>query len=55
SSPTGSAPMDLRVGERLVRPGSDTAFLSPLHPPLLIGFNPHNCSQYSQQQLQHIQ
>ncbi|KAI2649976.1 Histone deacetylase 7 [Labeo rohita] len=47
--------MDLRVGERLVRPGSDTAFLSPLHPPLLIGFNPHNCSQYSQQQLQHIQ
>uniref|UniRef100_A0A9J7ZBQ3 Histone deacetylase n=1 Tax=Cyprinus carpio carpio TaxID=630221 RepID=A0A9J7ZBQ3_CYPCA len=45
--------MDLRVGERLVRPGSDTAFLSPLHPPLLIGpFNPQHCSQYSQQQLQ---
>uniref|UniRef100_A0A673G5Y9 Histone deacetylase n=1 Tax=Sinocyclocheilus rhinocerous TaxID=307959 RepID=A0A673G5Y9_9TELE len=48
--------MDLRVGERLVRPGSDTAFLSPLHPPLLIGpFNPQHCSQYSQQQLQRIQ
>ncbi|XP_043080793.1 histone deacetylase 7 isoform X2 [Puntigrus tetrazona] len=56
SSPTGPAPMDLRVGERLVRPGSDPAFLSPLHPPLLIGpFNPQHCSQYSQQQLQHIQ
>ncbi|XP_067302938.1 histone deacetylase 7 isoform X2 [Pseudorasbora parva] len=55
-SPTGPAPMDLRVGERLVRPGSDTAFLSPLHPPLLIGpFNPQHCSQYSQPQLQHIQ
>uniref|UniRef100_A0A671KZ44 Histone deacetylase n=1 Tax=Sinocyclocheilus anshuiensis TaxID=1608454 RepID=A0A671KZ44_9TELE len=48
--------MDLRVGERLVRPGSDTAFLSPLHPPLLIGpFNPQHCSQYSHQQLQRIQ
>ncbi|XP_059397049.1 histone deacetylase 7-like isoform X1 [Carassius carassius] len=48
--------MDLRVGERLVRPGSDTAFLSPLHPPLLINpFNPQHCSQYSQQQLQRIQ
>ncbi|XP_016092154.1 histone deacetylase 7 isoform X1 [Sinocyclocheilus grahami] len=56
SSPSGPAPMDLRVGERLVRPGSDTAFLSPLHPPLLIGpFNPQHCSQYSQQQLQRIQ
>ncbi|XP_016363096.1 histone deacetylase 7 isoform X4 [Sinocyclocheilus anshuiensis] len=56
SSPTGPAPMDLRVGERLVRPGSDTAFLSPLHPPLLIGpFNPQHCSQYSHQQLQRIQ
>lgn len=54
-SPTGPAPMDLRVGERLVRPGSDSAFLSPLHPPLLIPFNPQHCSQYSQQQLQHIQ
>uniref|UniRef100_A0A673KJ82 Histone deacetylase n=1 Tax=Sinocyclocheilus rhinocerous TaxID=307959 RepID=A0A673KJ82_9TELE len=48
--------MDLRVGERLVRPGSNPVFLSPLHPPLLIGpFNPQHCSQYSQQQLQHIQ
>uniref|UniRef100_A0A672PSI8 Histone deacetylase n=1 Tax=Sinocyclocheilus grahami TaxID=75366 RepID=A0A672PSI8_SINGR len=48
--------MDLRVGERLMRPGSNPAFLSPLHPPLLIGpFNPQHCSQYSQQQLQHIQ
>ncbi|XP_051517905.1 histone deacetylase 7-like isoform X1 [Myxocyprinus asiaticus] len=56
SSPTGPAPMDLRVGERLVRPGSDTAFLSPLHPPLLLSpFNPQHCSQYSQSQLQHIQ
>ncbi|XP_059383254.1 histone deacetylase 7-like [Carassius carassius] len=55
-SPTGPAPMDLRVGERLVRPGSDPAFLSPLHPPLLINpFNPQHCSQYSQQQLQRIQ
>ncbi|XP_016353006.1 histone deacetylase 7-like [Sinocyclocheilus anshuiensis] len=56
SSPTGPAPMDLRVGERLVRPGSNPAFLSPLHPPLLIGpFSPQHCSQYSQQQLQRIQ
>uniref|UniRef100_A0A671L9Q0 Histone deacetylase n=1 Tax=Sinocyclocheilus anshuiensis TaxID=1608454 RepID=A0A671L9Q0_9TELE len=48
--------MDLRVGERLVRPGSNPAFLSPLHPPLLIGpFSPQHCSQYSQQQLQRIQ
>ncbi|XP_039519946.1 histone deacetylase 7-like isoform X1 [Pimephales promelas] len=56
SPPTGPVPMDLRVGERLVRPGSDTAFLSPLHPPLLIGpFSAQHCSQYSQSQLQHIQ
>lgn len=56
-TPEGSVPMDLRVGERLLRPGSgsDTAFLSPLHPPLLIGYNTQHCSQYSQQQLQRIQ
>ncbi|TRY81902.1 hypothetical protein DNTS_034455, partial [Danionella cerebrum] len=52
--------MDLRVGERLLRPASDTAFLSalhpPLHPPLLIGpFSPQHCSQYSQPQLQRLQ
>ncbi|XP_065142540.1 histone deacetylase 7 isoform X3 [Paramisgurnus dabryanus] len=48
--------MDLRVGERLVRPGSDTAFLSPLHPPLLLSpFNTQHCSQYSQPQMQRIQ
>uniref|UniRef100_A0A3Q1HA46 Histone deacetylase n=1 Tax=Anabas testudineus TaxID=64144 RepID=A0A3Q1HA46_ANATE len=28
--------MDLRVGERGMRPGSDTALLTPLHPPLLL-------------------
>ncbi|XP_051961887.1 histone deacetylase 7-like isoform X1 [Xyrauchen texanus] len=56
SSPAGPTHMDLRVGERLVRPGSDTAFLSPLHPPLLLSpFNPQHCSQYSHSQLQHIQ
>ncbi|XP_073669140.1 histone deacetylase 7 isoform X2 [Paramisgurnus dabryanus] len=55
-SRVGSAPMDLRVGERLVRPGSDTAFLSPLHPPLLLSpFNTQHCSQYSQPQMQRIQ
>ncbi|KAJ8409206.1 hypothetical protein AAFF_G00242270 [Aldrovandia affinis] len=51
SSPSGLAPMDLRVGQRLVRPGSDTAMLTPLPPPFL----PLPCSQFSQQQLhQHI-
>ncbi|XP_057219343.1 histone deacetylase 7 isoform X2 [Triplophysa rosa] len=56
SSPTGSAPMDLRIGDRMVRPVSDTAILSPLHPPLLLSpFNTQHCSQYSQSQMQHIQ
>ncbi|KPP58469.1 hypothetical protein Z043_123699 [Scleropages formosus] len=33
--------MDLRVGQRLVRPGSDTAMLTPLpHPLLLSPFSP---------------
>lgn len=48
--------MDLRVGERGLRPGSDTALLTPLHPPLhpplLLG---GPCNTFSQQQLhQHI-
>lgn len=48
-------PMDLRVGERGMRPGSDTALLTPLHPPLLLTpFSPQPRS-FSQQQLhQHI-
>ncbi|XP_053498522.1 histone deacetylase 7 [Ictalurus furcatus] len=36
--------MDLRVGERVMRPGSDT-LLSPL---LLSPFNPQHCAQYNQ-------
>ncbi|XP_036448000.1 histone deacetylase 7 [Colossoma macropomum] len=42
--------MDLRVGERLMRPaGSDTALLSPLQRPLLLSpFTPQHCAQYSQ-------
>ncbi|KAL4623674.1 histone deacetylase 7 isoform X1 [Arapaima gigas] len=57
ASAPGSTPMDLRVGQRLVRPGSDTAMLTPLpHPLLLSPFSPQPCSQYSQLQLnQHIQ
>lgn len=49
-------PMDLRVGERGMRPGSDTALLTPLHPPLLLTpFSPQPCTSFSQQQLhQHI-
>lgn len=49
-------PMDLRVGERGMRPGSDTALLTPLHPPLLLGpLPPHSRPSFSQQQLhQHI-
>uniref|UniRef100_A0A3B1JEU0 Histone deacetylase n=1 Tax=Astyanax mexicanus TaxID=7994 RepID=A0A3B1JEU0_ASTMX len=42
--------MDLRVGERVMRPaGSDTALLSPLQRPLLLNpFTPQHCAQYSQ-------
>ncbi|XP_068183230.1 histone deacetylase 7 isoform X3 [Antennarius striatus] len=49
-------PMDLRVGERGMRPGSDTALLTPLHPPLLLTpFSPQPHASFSQQQLhQHI-
>uniref|UniRef100_A0A3B4UMI2 Histone deacetylase n=1 Tax=Seriola dumerili TaxID=41447 RepID=A0A3B4UMI2_SERDU len=44
--------MDLRVGERGLRPGSDTALLTPLHPPLLLTqFSSQPCTSYSQQQL----
>ncbi|XP_068454279.1 histone deacetylase 7 [Clinocottus analis] len=48
--------MDLRVGERGMRPGSDTALLTPLHPPLLLTpFSPQPRASFSQQQLhQHI-
>lgn len=47
-----SFPMDLRVGERGMRPGSDTALLTPLHPPLLLTqFSPQPCAPFSQQQL----
>ncbi|XP_071769981.2 histone deacetylase 7 [Centroberyx gerrardi] len=45
--------MDLRVGERGMRPGSDTALLTPLHPPLLLTpFSPQPCTSFSQHQLQ---
>lgn len=45
-------PMDLRVGERGMRPGSDTVLLTPLHPPLhLSPFSPQPRSSFSQQQL----
>ncbi|XP_057679105.1 histone deacetylase 7 isoform X3 [Corythoichthys intestinalis] len=45
--------MDLRVGERGMRPGSDTALLTPLHPPLLLSpFSPQTRTSFSQQQLQ---
>uniref|UniRef100_A0A8C4E774 Histone deacetylase n=1 Tax=Dicentrarchus labrax TaxID=13489 RepID=A0A8C4E774_DICLA len=49
-------PMDLRVGERGMRPGSDTALLTSLHPPLLLTtFSPQPRTSFSQQQLhQHI-
>ncbi|XP_029995632.1 histone deacetylase 7 isoform X2 [Sphaeramia orbicularis] len=44
--------MDLRVGERGVRPGSDTALLTPLHPPLLLSpFSHQPRTSFSQQQL----
>ncbi|XP_038579330.1 histone deacetylase 7 isoform X2 [Micropterus salmoides] len=48
--------MDLRVGERGMCPGSDTALLAPLHPPLLLApFSPQPRTSFSQQQLhQHI-
>uniref|UniRef100_A0A3P8YPJ1 Histone deacetylase n=1 Tax=Esox lucius TaxID=8010 RepID=A0A3P8YPJ1_ESOLU len=45
--------MDLRVTERVMRPGSDTALLTPLHPPMLLRpFSPQPCTPFSQQQLQ---
>ncbi|XP_077580078.1 histone deacetylase 7 [Stigmatopora nigra] len=45
--------MDLRVGERGMRPGSETALLTPLHPPLLLSpFSPQTRTSFSQQQLQ---
>ncbi|XP_041097512.1 histone deacetylase 7 isoform X5 [Polyodon spathula] len=52
-----AAPMDLRVGQRLVRPDSDRTMLTPVpphHHPLLIGTypGPPPCTQISQQQLQ---
>ncbi|XP_052338133.1 histone deacetylase 7-like [Oncorhynchus keta] len=52
SAPLGSVPMDLRVTERVMRPGSDTA----LHPPLLHSpFSHQPCTTFSQHQLhQHI-
>ncbi|KAJ8258188.1 hypothetical protein GJAV_G00194170 [Gymnothorax javanicus] len=45
--------MDLRVGQRSVRPGSDTAMLPPLPHSLLLPspFSPQPCAQFSQQQL----
>ncbi|XP_030590085.1 histone deacetylase 7 isoform X2 [Archocentrus centrarchus] len=44
--------MDLRVGERGMRPGSDTVLLTPLHPPLhLPPFSPQPRTSFSQQQL----
>ncbi|XP_035378450.1 histone deacetylase 7 isoform X1 [Electrophorus electricus] len=51
----GCGLMDVRGGERVMRPGSDTALLSPLQPPLLLRpFSPQVCAQYSQQQLQQL-
>ncbi|XP_029690132.1 histone deacetylase 7 isoform X1 [Takifugu rubripes] len=54
--PVALFPMDLRVGERVMRPGSDTALLTPLHPPLLLTpYSPQPHNSFSQQQLhQHI-
>uniref|UniRef100_A0A3P8UUV4 Histone deacetylase n=1 Tax=Cynoglossus semilaevis TaxID=244447 RepID=A0A3P8UUV4_CYNSE len=47
-----SFPMDLRVGERGMRPGSDTALFAPLHPPLLLTqFSSQPCAPFSQQHL----
>uniref|UniRef100_A0A3P8UZH0 Histone deacetylase n=1 Tax=Cynoglossus semilaevis TaxID=244447 RepID=A0A3P8UZH0_CYNSE len=44
--------MDLRVGERGMRPGSDTALFAPLHPPLLLTqFSSQPCAPFSQQHL----
>ncbi|XP_028265528.1 histone deacetylase 7 isoform X2 [Parambassis ranga] len=43
--------MDLRVGDRGMRPVSDTALLTPLHPPLLITPFSQSRSSFSQQQL----
>ncbi|KAK7884799.1 hypothetical protein WMY93_027922 [Mugilogobius chulae] len=50
-----SFPMDLRVvGERGMRSGSDTALLTPLHPPLLLSpFSPQPRTSFSHQQLHH--
>ncbi|XP_066564422.1 histone deacetylase 7 isoform X3 [Amia ocellicauda] len=49
-----AAPMDLRVGQRLVRPGSDTAMLTSIPHPLLISPFPgaQPCTQISHAQLQ---
>ncbi|KAI1891133.1 hypothetical protein AGOR_G00160870 [Albula goreensis] len=48
--------MDLRVSQRLVRPGSGAAMLmSPPHPVHLSPYLPQPCPPYSQQLQQHVQ
>ncbi|KAG9353497.1 hypothetical protein JZ751_018099 [Albula glossodonta] len=49
-------PMDLRVSQHLVRPGSGAAMLmSPPHPVHLSPYLPQPCPPYSQQLQQHVQ
>lgn len=44
--------MDLRVTQRFLHPGSDSAMLAP-HPPFFLGhLTSQNCSQLTQQHLQ---
>ncbi|XP_056886405.1 histone deacetylase 7-like isoform X4 [Takifugu flavidus] len=49
----GDPPMDLRVTQRFLQPGPDSAMLAP-HPPFFLGpLTSQNCSQLTQQQLQY--
>ncbi|XP_060925517.1 histone deacetylase 7-like [Limanda limanda] len=48
----GEQPMDLRVTQRLLHPGPDSAMLTP-RPPFFLGpLTAQHCSQFSQQHLQ---
>ncbi|XP_053291492.1 histone deacetylase 7 isoform X1 [Pleuronectes platessa] len=49
----GEQPMDLRVTQRLLHPGPDSAMLTP-RPPFFLGpLTAQHCSQFSQQHLQY--
>uniref|UniRef100_UPI003AB09223 histone deacetylase 7-like n=1 Tax=Centroberyx gerrardi TaxID=166262 RepID=UPI003AB09223 len=50
---SGEQPMDLSVTQRFVRPGLDSAMLTPHHPFYLGPFSSQTCSQFSQQHLQY--